>query len=261
MFVVSAKNLDYSGRALTNSAITSATPDHELLCLIRDLISERKAVAFHHTENASTDTRPRLAAGSLASSVSAARLTTIIVFGAVLCGCHSTRQTPASSTTGTLGAPTTTQLVTQAVTIQPLPVRPVQKSQPTMPDKCPAKDPNVPVLPTNGLAACDLSQTTLYTLGPEAIQLVLTHVAPPKLVTSDFYEVNLTMDPPSATAWASFTAAHLRAHVAFIRDDLVLEAPIIEEQVTSGQVALTTQTGPAADQLAQLAGRRAEPGQ
>jgi hypothetical protein len=53
----------------------------------------------------------------------------------------------------------------------------------------------------------------------------------------------------------------LRAHVAFIRDDLVLEAPIIEEQVTSGQVALTTQTGPAADQLAQLAGRRAEPGQ
>jgi preprotein translocase subunit SecD len=69
------------------------------------------------------------------------------------------------------------------------------------------------------------------------------------------------MDPPSATAWASFTVAHLRAHVAFIRDDLVLEAPIIEEQVTSGQVALTTQTAPAADQLAQLAGRRAEPGQ
>jgi preprotein translocase subunit SecD len=65
------------------------------------------------------------------------------------------------------------------------------------------------------------------------------------------------MDPPSATAWASFTATHLHAHIAFVRDDLVLEAPMIEGQVTSGQLALTTQTAQAAGQLAQLAGQPA----
>jgi preprotein translocase subunit SecD len=82
-------------------------------------------------------------------------------------------------------------------------------------------------------------------------------VDPPKSLTADFYEVSLILDPSSATAWASFTAAHLHDHIAFIRDDLVLEAPMIEEQVTSGQIALTTQSVQAADQLAQLAGRPA----
>jgi len=81
------------------------------------------------------------------------------------------------------------------------------------------------------------------------MQIVLMHVDAPKSLTADFYEVNLRMDPPSTTAWASFTAAHLYSHVAFIRDDLVLEAPIIEMHVTSGEVALTTQTVQAADQL------------
>jgi preprotein translocase subunit SecD len=109
------------------------------------------------------------------------------------------------------------------------------------------------VAPSDVLVACDLAQTTLYTLAPEAMQLALTQVDPPKSLTSSFYEVNLTMDPPSAAAWAAFTAAHLHAHVAFIRDDLVLEAPIIEEQVSSGKIALTTQNPQAADQLAQLA--------
>ncbi len=89
------------------------------------------------------------------------------------------------------------------------------------------------------------------------MQLALTHVDTPKALTSGFYEVTLILSPSSATAWASFTAANLHDHVAFIRDDLVLEAPIIEEQVTSGRIVLTTQTAQAADQLAQLAGRPA----
>jgi hypothetical protein len=183
-------------------------------------------------------------------------LTSVILLGAVMCGCHTT-QHPALPTTSTTKAPTTSQSVAPVVNIQPLPVRPVQKSQPTTSDKCPATNPNAPVAPTNVLITCDLARTTLYTLGPEAMQLALTHVDPPKSLTADFYEVNLTMDPSSATAWASFTGAHLHTHIAFIRDDLVLEAPMIEEQVTSGQIALTTQTAQAADQLAQLAGRPA----
>ncbi len=182
-----------------------------------------------------------------------ARLASVIVLGAVMCGCHATHQ--ASPTTPTTMSTTTTQSVAPAVSIQPLPVRPVHKSQPTTPDRCPPANPNAPVAPTNVLITCDLARTTLYTLGPEMMELVLAHVDAPQSLTSGFYEVNLTMDPASTAAWAVFTTAHPQAHVAFIRDDLVLEAPIIEEQVTSGKIALTTQTPQAADQLAQLAGR------
>ena len=183
-------------------------------------------------------------------------LASVILLGAVTCGCHAT-QHPAPPTTSTTTPPPTTQSVAPVVNIAPLPVRPVQKSQPTTPDKCPATNPNAPAAPNNVLTTCDLARTTLYTLGPEAMQLGLTHVDPPKSLTAGFYEVLLTLDPPSATAWASFTAAHLHDHVAFIRDDVVLEAPLIEYQVASGQIALTTQTIQTADQLTQLAGRPA----
>jgi hypothetical protein len=183
----------------------------------------------------------------------AARLASVILLGAVACGCHATQR--AAPTTASAAPAPTIKTVPPAVNIQPLPVRPVQNSQPTTPDKCPATNPNAPIPSANVLIACDLARATLYTLGPESMQLGLTQVDPPKSLTSDFYEVNLRMDPSSATAWASFTADHPHAHIAFIRDDLVLEAPIIEELVTSGQIALTTQTAQAADQLAQLAGR------
>ncbi len=188
----------------------------------------------------------------------ARRFTSILVLAAVLCGCHSTRhQAPPTTSTTSVSPMTTTPPAAPAVNIQPLPVRPVQKSQPASPSKCPATDPRAPVAPANVLVTCDLARTTVYTLGPETMRLALTHVDQPKSLTSGFYEVSLTMDPSSAAAWAAYTAAHLQDHVAFVRDDIVLEAPIIEERVTSGKIALTTQTAQAADQLAQLAGRAA----
>jgi hypothetical protein len=189
------------------------------------------------------------------SAVIAVRLAPIRLVGATMCGCPSAQQQASPATSATTAPATTTQSAAPAAHIRPLPVRPVQKSQPTPPAKCPAVDPKAPVAPTNVLVTCDLGRAILYTLAPETMQLALTHVDPPKALTSDFYEVALTMDPASATAWASYTAAHLHAHVAFIRDDPVLEAPTIEEPVTSGRIALTTQTPQAADQLAQLAGR------
>lgn len=193
--------------------------------------------------------------------MTARRLTSVLVLSAVLCGCHSTQHgaRPATSTTSASPATTTstTAPAAPAASIQPLPVRPVQKSQPAPPAKCPATDPHAPAASANALVTCDLAKTTVYTLGPEAMRLTLTRVDQPKALTSGFYEVSLTMDPSSSAAWAAYTAAHLKDHVAFIRDDVVLEAPIIEEQVTYGKIALTTQTAQAADQLAQLAGRAA----
>jgi hypothetical protein len=191
-------------------------------------------------------------ASSASTGALVVRFTGVMLIGSLTGGCHLAQQ--ASPATTTSGAAPTSQAVPAVVNIAPLPVRPVQKSQPTTPDKCPATNPNGPIPSANVLIACDLARTTLYTLGPESMQLGLTQVDPPKLLTSDFYEVNLRMNPSSATAWASFTAAHPHAYIAFIRDDLVLEAPIIEELVTSGQVALTTQAARSAGQLAQLAG-------
>lgn len=178
---------------------------------------------------------------------------------ALVCGCHSTRHAagPTTSTTAaaTTVVPTTSAPAAPVVKIAPLPVRPVNKSQPTSPQKCPAADSNHPVAPTDAFTACDIGRTTLYTLGPETMQLGLIHVEPPKSLTAGFYDVTLTLDPPSASAWASYTGGHLQDHVAFIRGNLVLEAPIIEDPVTSGRIALTTQTAEGAAQLAQLAGQ------
>lgn len=185
-----------------------------------------------------------------------ARVAAAVVLGAVASACHAA-QHPAAPTSTTAPSAPTAQAPPRVVNIQPLPVRPVQKSQPTAPSKCPATNPVAPVPPANVLVTCDLARTTLYTLGPESIQLGLTHVDPPKPLTSDYYEVNLTLNPASATAWTAFTGQHLHDHIAFVRDDLVLEAPIIEQVVSYGQIALTTQTAQAADQLAQLAGRPA----
>ena len=185
-----------------------------------------------------------------------ARLGCIGLLAAALCGCHSPHQ-PVAATSSTTPARTTTVSSAPVMNIQPLPVRPVQKSQPTTPEQCPTMNPDMPVPPADALITCDFGQTTLYTLGPEALKLVLAQVASPSPVTSGFYEVTLTLDAASAAGWASFTTAHLHDHVAFVRDDLVLEAPIIEEPVTSGRIALTTQTAQAADRLAHLAGHPA----
>lgn len=181
-----------------------------------------------------------------------ARLTSAILLGALSCGCHTA---PHPAAAGSAASPTPS--VAPVIRIAPLPVRPVVNSQPTSPDKCPAANPAAPAPPADVLVTCDLARTTRYTLGPETMRLELTQVAAPKPLTSDFYQVTLTMDPASGAAWAAFTAAHPRAHIAFIRDDLVLEAPMVQDRVTSGRIALTTQTAPAAAQLAQLAGRPA----
>jgi len=199
--------------------------------------------------------RESLAAGR-SSFAPISALACAIILSTAMCGCHSARHQSAPSASTSSATPTTTPSAAPIAGIQPLPVRPVNKSQPTTPDhKCPATEPNPPAAPAATLATCDIGRTTVYALGPETMQLGLIQVEPPKSVTADFYEVTLILDPPSASAWASFTAAHLQDHVAFVRDNLVLEAPIIEEQVTSGRIAMTTQTAQAAAQLAQLASR------
>ena len=184
------------------------------------------------------------------------------LLAAAMCGCQQTHK-PAPSNPSTTASLSATALPPPPpppppVKIAPLPVRPVTKSQPTTPAvKCPATDPNAPLKGTDVLTTCDIGRTTVYTLGPETMQLGLTQVEPPKSLTADYYELTLVLDAPSAAAWAAFTGAHLQDHMAFIRDNMVLEAPIIEQPAESGRIVLTTQTAQGAAQLAQLVGRPA----
>ncbi|MEB4211486.1 preprotein translocase subunit SecD [Mycobacterium sp. 94-17] len=196
------------------------------------------------------------------SARNAVRFGSVGLLAAVMCGCQQTHG-PAHTGSSTTAPPGTTAQPPPpppppVVRIAPLPVRPVTKSQPTTPAvKCPAMDPNAPIAPTDALTTCDMGRTTVYTLGPETMQLGLVHVDPPKSLTADYYELTLVLDPPSTAAWTEFTSAHLQDHVAFIRDNMVLEAPIIEQAATSGRIVLTTQTAQGAAQLAQLVGRPA----
>jgi hypothetical protein len=92
--------------------------------------------------------------------VTGARLATIVLLGAAVSGCHSAQHTASPTTSTAVPAPTTTTAAAP-VSIQPLPVRPVRKSQPTTPNKCPVTNPNARVAPSDVLVACDLAQTTL----------------------------------------------------------------------------------------------------
>jgi preprotein translocase subunit SecD len=193
----------------------------------------------------------------------AVRLTSVIVVAAVLCACqspqHSASPTSSVLTTVPTSAPTATPSAGPVAKIKPRPVRPQLKSQPTTPDKCPATNPNAPVAATDVLTTCDLDRTTLYTLGPEGMELGLTRVDVPKPEPNGFsgYEIEVTMDALSAAAWASYTAANIGTRVGFIRDDLVISAGIIQESVSSGKTTLFAKTAQKADQVAQLAGRPA----
>ena len=201
--------------------------------------------------------RPGFARGvGQPSRVLVARLGSGILVGAVMCGCHST-QHPASPTSPSAAA--TTQSPAPVVNIAPLPVRPVAKSQPTTPDKCPATNPNAPAAPTNVLTTCNLDRTTLYTLLPQAITLGLTHVDSPTPAVgangASYYEVYVTLDASSAAAWASYMAGHIGQEVAFIRDDLVLSVGGIVEPDTTGKIVLDAPTAQVAQQVIQLVNR------
>ena len=87
------------------------------------------------------------------------RLMTLLLSCTLLSSCHSQSPLPHPSPSSTTTTTTTPVAAPPVVHIQPLPVRPVLKSQMTAPEKCPATNPNAPVAPTDKLTTCDLVRT------------------------------------------------------------------------------------------------------
>ncbi|HEY7054337.1 MAG TPA: hypothetical protein VH496_19705 [Mycobacterium sp.] len=115
--------------------------------------------------------------------------------------------------------------------IRPLQVRPVQEMR--TPDQCPPEDQPPAAPPTDPLTTCDFMRNAAYVLGPQVMEVQLTHVATLKAPTSEFHVVRITMEKASADAFGAYTAQHVGSQVAFIRDNVVVFAPKISQPLTS----------------------------
>jgi preprotein translocase subunit SecD len=76
-------------------------------------------------------------------------------------------------------------------------------------------------------------------MGPVALQLNLTGAKAVKLPLSEFYSVQLAMDPGSGSAFAGYTAANVGKQLAFVRNGVVLAAPAIDQPINGQSLQLS----------------------
>jgi hypothetical protein len=119
---------------------------------------------------------------------------------------------------------------------KPLAVRPVVQALVATPAECELPPPPPPDQPQQ---ACDLDKTARYDMGPVALQLNLTGAKAVKLPLSEFYSVQLAMDPGSGSAFAGYTAANVGKQLAFVRNGVVLAAPAIDQPIEGQSLQLS----------------------
>lgn len=137
--------------------------------------------------------------------------------------------------------------------IRPLPVRAVQEARVSTPGQCSQQGPQLPVAPVDVMNTCDLVRTTAYVLGPQVSELQLTHVETMKSPTSDFHVVRFSLQPASASAFATYTAGHIGEQLAFVRDGVVLFAPKITQAINSQTLEISGDlTAQQADDVARM---------
>jgi hypothetical protein len=127
-----------------------------------------------------------------------------------------------------IAAPTTAP----ALTIKPLPVRPVISAFVTTPAQCP---PAAPVPPEAPMRVCDINRTAVYQLGPEGIRLQLTNADSFRNPLTGAETVQMSMTNESAQDFARFTADRVGQQVAFVRAGTVVWGPKISAPI-DGQV-------------------------
>lgn len=149
------------------------------------------------------------------SAVSAAAI--IVPIGGALLAPYLNRQDDAPST------PTTTK---PALTIKPLPVRPVISAFVTTPAQCPAP-PKAPVAPDKPIRICDIPKTAVYELGPQALTLQLVNADSIRNPLTGVEIVQMTMTRDSAQDFSKYTAGQVGKQVAFVRDGSVVWGPKI----------------------------------
>ena len=129
--------------------------------------------------------------------------------------------------------PTSTKPV---ITIKPLPVRPVLSAFVTTPDQCP---PPAPPAPDQPARICDIPKTTVYELGPEAMQLELINADSFRNPLTNAEVVQMSMTNESSSRFQAFTTGQVGKQVAFVRAGTVVWGPKITAPI-DGQVLQLT---------------------
>lgn len=135
--------------------------------------------------------------------------------------------------------PTTTK---PALTIKPLPVRPVISAFVTTPEQCPA--PVLNPAPDQPLRICDINKTAVYEMGPEGMRLQLTNVDSFHNPLSNGEVVQMSMTPESSQQFSQFTAGQVGKQVAFVRAGTVVWGPKITTPIDGQVLQLTGEVTP-----------------
>ncbi|WP_155948569.1 hypothetical protein [Mycobacterium sp. URHB0044] len=144
------------------------------------------------------------------------------------------KDSDAPPTRSAIATPSSTE---PAILMQPLAVRPVIQALVATPEECQQLPPPPP--PDVPQQACDLERTARYEMDPVALRLNLTGVKSVKLPMSEFYSVQLAMDPGSGAAFAGYTSGHVGKQLAFVRDGVVLAAPAIDQPINGQSLQLS----------------------
>jgi hypothetical protein len=121
--------------------------------------------------------------------------------------------------------------------IVPLSLRPVQEIH--SPSECPPEGVIPDTAPTAAVTLCDFGRGAAFVLGPQVMELVLTHVEAIKSLQTDFYTVRLTMNEASKAAFAAYSSSHVGSEVAFIRDGIVVFAPKFTSPIDSDSLEIS----------------------
>ena len=151
-----------------------------------------------------------------------------------------------------LPVPTTT--TAPALTIKPLPVRPVISAFVTTPEQCPTEAPAPPDQPTR---ICDVNKTAVYELGPEGLRLDLTNVDSFLNPLTGVQLVQMTMTADASKQFAEFTSSRIGQQVAFIRGTTVVWGPKIGAPIDGQVLQLSGDlTAEQAKEIATMLGER-----
>jgi preprotein translocase subunit SecD len=144
---------------------------------------------------------------------------------------------------GDSGAPpsrtavTTPSSTVPAVVMKPLAVRPVIQALVATAEECQQLPPPPP--PDQPEQSCDLDNAARYEMAPVALWLNLTGAKSVQIPASEFYGVQIAMDPASGAAFSGYTAANVGKQLAFVRDGVVLAAPAIDQPINGQSLQLS----------------------
>lgn len=203
--------------------------------------------------------------GAVIAGVAAVGLTIAVVLWQPWATSKENRPLPTSSALPTpspaappppVAQPTTTapispsaEVTPAASGIKPLSVRPVISAFVADPRQCPTR---MPTPPDVAVTVCDLADSAIYELGPEAMRVQVTNVDSFRNPVTGADTVQMSMTSESARQFGRFTAGVVGRQIAFVRNGIVVWGPRINAPIDGEVLQLSGEL--TAQQAQQMAG-------